>query len=94
MKFKVIRNVRWWIIPSLIVAVLMITIFGLFYMGWLSNDGDAKLDVSILLSSSVVALVGVTVTGYIFSTESLRQLGDDDYKYSHCAERNRSVIFI
>ncbi|MBQ3685153.1 MAG: pentapeptide repeat-containing protein [Candidatus Methanomethylophilaceae archaeon] len=92
MKFKVIRNVRWWIIPSLIVAVLMITIFGLFYMGWLSNDGDAKLDVSILLSSSVVALVGVTVTGYIFSTESLRQLGDDDYKYSHCAERNRSVI--
>jgi|GEM_PF-3799255 len=82
----------WWIPPIIIVAALIAAVYVLISHGILNDTREATLQILILMSSSVVALVGVTVTGYIFSAESLRQLGDDDYKYSHCAEKNRDAI--
>ena len=52
----------------------------------------ATSDIILLLSSSVVALIGVSITGYIFSSESLRKHTDDDYKYIYAAEKHKKNI--
>jgi len=70
---------------------IVVSIIVVIFVFWIDPQA-ATSDIILLLSSSTVALIGVSITGYIFSSDSLRKHADDDYKYIYAAEEHKKGI--
>ena len=76
-----------------LIAVVVVVIFTIFILDFEDNPQESMDNLFILLSSSVIALVGVSITGYIFLTESLRSVKESSPRNYAAATRYQKKIF-
>ena len=78
-------------------ALFMLAIALIILVVWVKKFDDNPVDsldnLFILLSSTVIALVGVSITGYIFLTESLRSIRESNPRYYTAANEYQQMIF-
>lgn len=76
------------------MLIMVVIILGILFFGNLADLPQEGMDnLYILLSSSVIALVGVSVTGYIFLTESLRNIKESRPRFYSAADRYQRNVF-
>ncbi|MDO5852733.1 MAG: pentapeptide repeat-containing protein [Thermoplasmata archaeon] len=85
---------RGWKILLAILGVALVAAIMYIAMSMGSNPGQDGLEnFYVLLSSSVIALIGVSVTGYIFLTESLRSTRDSNPRFLESANSYQKTVF-
>lgn len=84
---------RYIIIVGLIVAISIAMAY-LSSVNWIDRGETHNIEnLYVLVASVLVTVTGVTATGYIFLSESIRKMRDDNEEYSKIAEEFHNHIY-